>query len=152
MNSLLYKRIRAFSIDTSGCFFLMLLLLLGFPNLDQNIKMLISAGLMVAFYLLPYLLNTAQTFGKRTQRIRIMRKNGSKAGILRVILRDITKIALFFGTAGVYGIISLFVIDESGRGPTLHDAIFGTVVVDLDVHIDKRTGNFVPDSLKKRGL
>ena len=64
MNSLLYKRIRAFSIDTSGCFFLMFLLLLGFPNLDQNIKMLISAGLMVAFYLLPYLLNTAQTFGK----------------------------------------------------------------------------------------
>ena len=152
MNSLLYKRIRAFGIDTSGCFFLMMLLLLGFPDLNRNIKLGLAVMLMVLFYLFPYLFNTGQTFGKRSQRIKIIKKDGTKASILRILGRDTLKITLFFLTSGIYALISLFILDEAGKGPTLHDFIFKTKVQDIDYNINKNTSDFIPSSLKKKGI
>jgi len=152
MNSLLYKRIRAFGIDTSGCFFLMMLLILGFPDLNKNIRMGLAILLMVIFYLFPYLFNTGQTFGKRSQKIKVVKKDGSKASIFRIIGRDTLKVVLFFITGGIYGLFSLFILDESGKGPTLHDFIFKTKVLDLDYNINKNTSDYIPNSLRKKGI
>lgn len=141
------KRVRAFAIDTSG---VTLLLILSIP-LGQTIAQYVAISSVFIFYFLPYLISNGQTFGKRTQKIKIVNVDDSKAPLWKILLRDLFKVGLSIVTFGVYLVIAFFVMsDKTSR--TIHDYIFKTKVIDLS---PERINNNVlgtSESLRKRGL
>ena len=66
-----------------------------------------------------------QSIGKWATGLRIERKNGKRAGIVRVLVRHLIGYTLSFLTLGLGFIVAAF--NQQGRG--LHDFIAGTVVV-----------------------
>lgn len=147
------KRVRAFAMDTSPVA-IVLLLSAWMGGDNKLIPYLISGGAFIGFYFFPYMLKSSkgQTFGKRIQKIRIVKVDDTPVELWRVLLRDLFKLALSIGTFSVYLIVSFFVMNEH-TGRTIHDYIFKTKVIDLETP-QKKGGNVLgtSESLKKRGL
>lgn len=128
------KRVRAFAIDISGLSILVLLTALGLPQFDYR-PVVQGAILALGFFLiiiLPIILSKGQSFGKRTQKIKVVNMDGTDVNILILILRDVFKFVASTLTFGLYLIIAYFTLTEKMVSRTLHDYIFKTKVIDLD--------------------
>lgn len=141
------KRVRAFAIDTSG---VALLMILAIP-LGEVYAYLLAAFGFLGLYLVPYFISSGQTFGKRIQKIRVVRNDGSPVPVWHVLLRDVFKLVLSIGTFGVYGVISYFFLsDHTSRA--FHDLIFKTKVIDLEPPQGRDNYIGKGESMRKRGF
>ena len=113
------KRVRAFAIDTSG---VTIFLILSIP-LGWDIAKYVALGAVLIFYFLPYLLSKGQSFGKRTQKIKIVTVDELDVPLWRIFLREFFKVTLSVVTYGVYMIVAFFFLSEK-KGQTIHDYIF----------------------------
>ncbi|TVP85902.1 MAG: RDD family protein [Acholeplasmataceae bacterium] len=141
------KRVRAFAIDTSG---VALFTLLTLP-LGQIWSYIVFGVAFFGLYILPYFIANGQTFGKRIQKIKIVNADGSPAGLIRILLRDIFKLGASIGTFGLYLVIAFFVLSDKSS-QTIHDYLFKTKVIDLEGPQGK--DNFLGrgESMRKRGF
>lgn len=148
------KRLKAFSIDTSLSWLLLLLMALGFSNIyPYNL----TIGLVLHYLVLivPYFFSKGkgQNFGKRTQGIKVINyKTGEVPSIWILILREIVKETLILMTVAVYALIAGIISTGRRDGRTIHDFIFGTQVIypkklenerylnDLDVSRERMKG------------
>lgn len=146
------KRVRAFAMDTSP---VAIIAILSFwiPVEQPWIPYAIMGLGFFGFYFFPYFVKSSkgQTFGKRIQKIRIVKLDDMPIELWRVLLRDVFKIALSIGTFGAYLIISFFVMNEK-TGRTIHDYLFKTKVIDLEQPKGKEHILGTTESLRKRGL
>ncbi|MBE0700762.1 MAG: RDD family protein, partial [Acholeplasmataceae bacterium] len=143
------KRVRAFAIDTSGVM-IFVILAIAFPK--GIVQMLFISVPFLVFYLLPYFLSNGQSFGKRVQKIKIVKLDGSDAELPRVLAREIFKVGLSIFTAGVYLIVAYFFLSEKKDSRTIHDFVFKTKMIDLSQReYDDDYLNKTP-SIRKRGL
>lgn len=78
------------------------------------------------FVLLPMF--SGQSIGKMLAGIKIVRIDGRQAGPVKILLRQLLGYAITLLTGGLGFLLSLF--NRSGR--TLHDYLFGTVVIYAD--------------------
>ncbi|MFP4186952.1 MAG: RDD family protein [Acholeplasmataceae bacterium] len=147
MNPTFEKRVRAFAIDTSG---VALLAILAIPFSDVFGYVLVGLG-FIGLYFVPYLFSSGQTFGKRIQKIRVVRSDGRPIAVWHVLLRDAFKLFLSIGTFGIYAIISfIFLSDHASR--TIHDLIFRTRVIDLEPPQGRDNYIGKGESMRKRGF
>lgn len=128
------RRLRSFSIDTAMIFLIMLLLI---PfQIDQKYLKFIIIGV----YFLPncifYLFGTGQTFGKRIQKVKVVKyKPGNIIADYEIpiplflILREITKGVLIILSFGLYLFIAGIISTNNREGRTIHDFIFKTRVI-----------------------
>ena len=123
------KRIKAFSIDTSGTV-LLVFITLGFP-FDPDINGLFAVAFFVFGFFGFYFFSNGQSFGKRMQKIKIVRADGEKASIIRILAREIFKVGLSVATIGVYLLVSGLLFNEKKGKKALHDHLFRTKVIDL---------------------
>lgn len=150
------KRVRAFAIDTSGA---MILVILAIPMrstfeglLGSIITYTMILGGFIGFYFLPYFFSSGQSFGKRVQKIKIVDLNGNDLPLWKVLLRELFKVGLSVFTAGIYMVISFFVMSEK-TSRTIHDYIFKTKMIDLEVKPRGKDDYFgTSESLRKKGL
>lgn len=143
------KRVRAFSIDTSGVavFAILALAFNDYGHLSEYIVI----GAAILFYLVPYFISNGQSFGKRIQKIKIVKVDDTNAPLWLILLREIFKITLSVSTFGAYLVISFFVMsDKTSR--TIHDYIFKTKMIDLKPENYSNNVLGTSESLKKRGL
>ncbi len=128
------KRVRAFAIDISGLSILVILTALGVPQFEFR-AIVQGAILSVGFFLiviLPLIMTKGQTFGKRTQKIKVVKMDGTDANIWILILRDLFKFLASTLTFGAYLVLAYFTLTEKMVSRTIHDYIFKTKVIDLD--------------------
>lgn len=148
------KRLKAFSIDTSLSWLLLLLMALGFSNIyPWNL----TIGLVLHYLVLiiPYFFSKGkgQNFGKRTQGLKVINyKTGEVPSVWILILREIVKETLVLMTVTVYALIAAIISTGRRDGRTIHDFIFGTQVIypkklendryinDLDVSRERMKG------------
>ncbi len=145
------KRVRASAIDTAG---LMLAILLSIP-FDVLYRYIIIIGAALLVYIVPYFFNSGQTFGKRVQQIKVVRRDGSQAGVVRLILRELFKVGIGILTFGVYLVVAFFAMSEKVESRTIHDYIFDTKMIDLAKPTHRKKGDEgigISESLKKKGL
>ena len=145
------KRVRAFSIDTSGvALFSILSIPLGIYWAPLPYVVVLTA--FFGFNVLPHLLTPGQTLGKRTQKIKIVNLDGGDLSKLHVILRDLFKVVISIVTVGVYLIVAHFAMNEY-TGRTIHDYLFKTKVIDLEEKPQKKYEYMNrTESMRKRGL
>jgi uncharacterized RDD family membrane protein YckC len=141
------KRVRAFAIDTSA---VALVTILTLP-LERVLSIVIFSIAFFGFYFLPYFFSDGQTFGKRTQKTKIVKVDGSKAPLLLILARELFKLVLSIGTFGAYMVIAFFVLSDS-TSRTIHDYIFKTKVIDLEGPTGKDNYLGKSESMRKRGL
>ena len=144
------KRVRAFAIDTSGVALFTILampLFTVWKYLPHTVFGLAFFGL----YFFPHFLTPCQTFGKKIQKIKIVDLDGTTPSLLKIIGRDLFKVALSMVTAGVYLVISFFAMDEK-TSRTIHDYIFKTKVIDLEAPQGKYNYMNKTESMRKRGF
>ncbi len=149
------KRVRGFSIDTSLTF-LLIILLLGFP-VSVTVRQILLVVVMIGVYLVPYIICPGQTFGKRTQKTKIINNDGSDANVFKLLARDAFKVIVGIATFGIYLVVCVFLMDEKAGNRALHDKLFKTKVIDLNVKRNHRasgTNEYLnrSESLQKRGL
>jgi uncharacterized RDD family membrane protein YckC len=128
------KRVRSYAADVSGLAILTILTALGMPVFPGR-EYAQAAVMLVGFFLiiiLPMILSKGQTFGKRMQKIKVVKLDGTDASILILVLREIFKYGLGIATFGVYIIVAYFTLTEKHVSRTIHDYIFKTKVIDLD--------------------
>lgn len=145
------KRVRAFAIDTSGVALIGMISIFGISPVNElygQIFVLLGA---FGFYIFPYFFGTGQTLGKRVQKIKVVMKDDRKAPIWLLVLRDVVKVSLSIYSFGLYLIIATFSMN-SHVSRTIHDYIFQTKMIDLEVR-SKQTSFLGKSSLlKERGL
>lgn len=138
------RRIRAFSIDTSITFVCVLFLI---PlQINADIKKYLVFGIYILVAIVPYLFGTGQTFGKRVQKLKVV-KNTKELVItdpivpnrFYLVLRELTKCAFIIMTFGFYIIISAIIATNHEDGRTIHDYIFKTRVIPLTRYVTDRT-------------
>jgi uncharacterized RDD family membrane protein YckC len=144
------KRVRAFAIDTSGVA-LAGILAIGVSPQSETLSYVIFLGAAFFFYLFPYFRNTGQTLGKRVQKIQVVLKDGSKAPIWLLLLRDTTKILASVFSAGIYLMVCMFFMN-SHTSRTIHDYLFQTKMIDLEKRQGKDDILGRSSLLKDRGL
>lgn len=135
------RRLRAFSIDTSFAAVLVLILI-GFPSIDASIRQTLALVIYFGIFCLPNLLGKGQSFGKRIQKIAVV-KNTKELVITKkeipnrfyLLLRDFTKCLFILITFGFYIIIAAIVSTNRQDGRTIHDLIFKTRVVPLTKYV-----------------
>ena len=76
-----------------------------------------------------------QSIGKRMAKTEILLADHTKPSLLRLHLREITKWALGFLSAGIYFIIAFIVFNTRQDRRSPHDLLFGTEVVFKDTKI-----------------
>jgi uncharacterized RDD family membrane protein YckC len=144
------KRVRAFAIDTSGVA-LAGILAIGVSPQSETLSYVIFLGAAFFFYLFPYFRNTGQTLGKRVQKIQVVLKDGNKAPIWLLLLRDTSKVLASVFTAGVYLMVCMFFMNGH-TSRTIHDYIFQTKMIDLEKRQGKDDILGRSSLLKERGL
>jgi len=149
------KRVRAYAADISGAAVATIIVAFGFPGLEQWVKMLI---VFIAYFLtsiFPYFISKGQSFGKRIQKIKIVKIDGSDANLFILILRELFKTGLGIVTFGIYSIVAYFALTEKNVSRTIHDYVFKTKAIDLEKptkHDRKDHMLGTSESLKKKGL
>ncbi|MDD3171508.1 MAG: RDD family protein [Bacilli bacterium] len=138
------RRLRAFSIDTSFAFFLVLCLI-PIP-LDADIKKYLVGVIYFGVSLVPYLFGSGQTFGKRIQKIKVIKNTSELVPTKYVvpnrfylILREFTKCCFIIMTFGLYILVAGIVSTNREDGRTIHDFIFKTRVIVLTRYSTDRT-------------
>lgn len=107
------------------------------------------------YYIFGEVFRNGRTLGKRVMRIRVVREDGSRVGVLESVIRNVVRIVdLMPGTYG-FGIVAIWV---SPRARRLGDMAAGTVVIeepsrlfDLDVDARGELASLVRDYLSRRG-
>lgn len=149
------KRIKAYAADISGVVIIFMIVGFGFPSLHPTIKMLIVFFSYFLTSILPYFIAKGQSFGKRIQKIKVVKMDGTAANVFILILRELFKTVLSIGTFGIYSVVAYFALTEKFVSRTIHDYIFKTKVIDLEKpKRNKRHENIIgtTDSLRKKGL
>jgi|GEM_PF-939872 len=123
------KRIKAFSIDTSGTL-LLVFVTLGFP-FEPDVNGIFAAVFFFLGFFGFYFITNGQSFGKRIQKIKIVRYDGKKASIIRILFRELFKVGLSIATVGAYLLLSGLLFNEKKGKKALHDHLFRTMVIDL---------------------
>lgn len=149
------KRVRAYAIEISALALALIISSLGFSK-----KPFIQAGIILLVYLfvtiIPLVFSKGQSYGKRIQKIKIVKMDGTPVNPLILILRELFKTLLSLMTFGIYSVIAYFTLTEKEVSRTLHDYIFKTKVIDLDITKQKhdKEEHFLgkSDSIRKRGL
>lgn len=137
------KRVRAFAADMSGLVIVIIITALGLSTVPYREIIQISI-LSLTFFLLiilPHLLKSKQTFGKRIQQIKVVNMDDSECSSFKLILREIFKYTASTLTFGLYLIIAFFTLTENQVSRTLHDYIFKTKVIDLDHSVHNKRVN-----------
>lgn len=146
------KRVKAYAADLSGLALAFLVASFGISNMVAKISVVVLAYVLIS--ILPQFFSRGQTFGKRIQKIKVVKNDGSDASLILLIVREIFKTGVSILTFGLYSIIAFFFISEKHVSKTIHDYIFGTKVIDLAPQYRKNEGGFLDkgESMKKRGL
>ena len=76
-----------------------------------------------------------QSIGKRMAKTEILMADHTKPTLIRLHLREITKWALGFLTAGIYFIVAFIIFNTRQDRRSPHDLLFGTEVVFKDTKI-----------------
>lgn len=146
------KRLRALAIDSSGIS-IVLILALGFQPPAEWVRGILT-GAYAFFNFLPYFLWNGQTFGKFSQRIRVVKKDGSRVEIWRALLREILKMGFMIVTAGLYILLNSFFISDNGEKGALHDKLCGTKVIMLAPKQPEYKDDYLQktESIRRQGL
>ncbi len=145
------KRVRGFSIDTSLAFIL-IILVIGLP-FQPIVQQILVVVILICVYLLPYIISSGQSFGKRIQKTKVVNLDGSDVSILRLFLRESFKVLIGILTFGIYLVVCVFNMDERKQNRTIHDRIFNTMVINLDTKRYYKENYFNRNnSVEKRGL
>lgn len=147
------KRVRIYAIEISALAVAIIVSSLGFGGIP-----FLQAGIIVVVYMfvtiVPLLLSKGQSYGKRIQKIKVVKLDGTPVNPFILILREFFKTGLSLLTFGIYSIIAYFALTEKEVSRTIHDYIFKTKVIDLDTTKKKhnRDNHFLgtTDSMKKR--
>ncbi|MGD9886903.1 MAG: RDD family protein [Bacilli bacterium] len=144
------RRLRAYSIDSSLAFTLMVVCMIAIYNVNQITplgKFSIAMGCYFAAMIIPHLFSPGQTFGKRVQKLKIVKnyqelvpKTFIIPKLYLLILREIVKAALTFSTFGLYIFVAGIVSSGREDGRTIHDFIFKTRVIALTKYTSDRIG------------
>lgn len=145
------KRVRAFAIDTSGVALIGMISVFGISPVNELYGQIFVLFGAFGFYILPYFFGTGQTLGKRVQKIKVVMKDDKKAPIWLLVLRDIVKLTLSIYSFGIYLIIATFSM-SSHVSRTIHDYIFQTKMIDLEVRSKEKSFLGKSSLLKDRGL
>jgi uncharacterized RDD family membrane protein YckC len=152
------RRLRSYSIDTSFAFIIMVLIGILVFEVDSTsdtwkYALIIIAYLMV--YIIPNLISPGQTFGKRTQKMKVVYNFEGLVSSSYVVpsrfvlvLREVLKAGLTFISAGFYLIIAGIISTNREDGRTIHDFIFKTRVIALTRFSDERNERFVSSEMK----
>lgn len=148
------KRVQAFAADTSGLALLVILTSYGMPDFEFRslVQLLI---LLLGFFLiivLPILTKSRQTFGKRIQKIKVINMNDTNPGVIKLISREVFKYFLSIATFGVYLVIAYFALTEKEVSRTIHDYVFKTKVIDLNVPNKNNDGFLETKTMKDTRL
>src|SRR5690554_1707347 len=122
------KRVRAFAIDTSGVFITVILSLF----IPKPFNFILIGAAVLGFYIMPYFISNGQTFGKRVEKIKVVNLDGSDASIAKLLIREITKLALSFLTGGNYLVIVFFAVTEKEISRNNQYYNFKTKNIDLN--------------------
>ena len=150
------RRLRAYSIDTSLAFLLVLIVtfIIYDFKISYSIKYSIVAAIYLGVYIIPNLISPGQTFGKRVQKLKVIKNRGYEGKEYQVpsrfllVLRELRKAAFTIFTFGFYLIIAGIVSNNRSDGRSIHDFIFGTRVIALTRYSDERTERFVGEEMK----
>lgn len=144
------RRVRAFAIDTSGVFITVILSLF----IPKPFNFILIGAAVLGFYIMPYFISNGQTFGKRVEKIKVVNLDGSDASVAKLLIREITKLALSVLTFGIYLVVAFFAVTEKEVSRTIHDYIFKTKMIDLDTTKKHKTDPVLGkgEYAKKRGL
>lgn len=152
------RRLRAYSIDTSLAILLVILIIFSIYdlNLSNNLKNGIIAAVYLGVYIIPNLISPGQTFGKRVQKLRVIKNRGYEGREDQVparwllVLRELLKAAFTIFTFGFYLIIAGIASNNRRDGRSIHDFIFGTRVIPLTRYSDERTERVVVNEMIDR--
>lgn len=146
------KRVRAYAVELSALAIVVIVASLGISN--QYIKLAVIVLTYFLVSIMPLFLSKGQTFGKRTQQIKVVNLDGSEASNLKLILRELFKMILSLITFGIYSIIAFFTLTEKEVSRTIHDYLFKTKVIELNSKPQIKTDDFFgkTESMKKRGF
>ena len=138
------RRLRAFSIDTSLTAVLVLFTI--FFDIEADIKTYIWFAIYFGVALVPYLFGTGQSFGKRIQKIKIIKNTKELVPTtlevpnrFYLVLREFVKCIFIILSFGLYIFIAGIVSTNREDGRTIHDLIFKTRVVVLTRYVTDRT-------------
>lgn len=148
------KRVKAYSADISGAIIALIIVTFGFKDLIL-LKILIVSIAYASLSIFPYFISSGQSFGKRIQKIKIVKNDGSNANVFILILRELFKTSLSIATFGLYTVVAFFALTEKHSSRTIHDYIFRTKAIDLEKPIRKNNNDNIigtTESLRKRGL
>lgn len=152
------RRLRAYSIDTSLAILLVILIIFSIYdlNLSNNLKNGIIAAVYLGVYIIPNLISPGQTFGKRVQKLRVIKNRGYEGREYQVparwllVLRELLKAAFTIFTFGFYLIIAGIASNNRRDSRSIHDFIFGTRVIPLTRYSDERTERVVVNEMTDR--
>jgi len=157
MNNSYERRIRAFSIDLSMATVL-LFLLIGIASViegvDDGLKIGVAAS--IAYFgtlVIPNFFSRGQSFGKRTQKIKVVDvRTGEAAPLAMVVLRELFKAALLIVTVGFYIVVCGIMASSRKDGRVIHDLLFRTRVICLTRYASDREGTYIDQTpaMKKR--
>lgn len=148
------KRVKAYAIEISAVTVVLLIAAMGLGNDLLTIILVAATYLFVS--IIPIIASKGQSYGKRIQKIKIVKMDGTEASPLILVLREIFKTVASAGTLGLYMIAAYFAMTETHVSRTIHDYIFKTKVIDLEKakkpykHEDHFLGK--SESMKNRGL
>lgn len=145
------KRIKAFAVDTSLSFIILILMALGFSSIyPWNLYI----GLIFHYLVItvPYFFSKGkgQNFGKRVNGIMVVNaKTGEVPNVWILILREIFKETMILLTATLYAMIAGIISTGRQDGRTIHDFIFNTQVIMVKKPEDERYINNTIGSAKE---
>lgn len=121
------RRLRAYSIDTSLAFLLVILVIFTVYDLKMPewAKNSIVAAIYLGVYIIPNLISPGQTFGKRVQKLKVIKNSGYEGREYRVpsrfflVLRELLKAACTILTFGFYLLIAGIVSNNRRDGSPL---------------------------------
>ncbi len=117
-----------------------------FGGLLLAVYALFNFALIWGYYMLFELLWSGQTPGKRAAKIRVVRMDGSPAGLLEVVVRNLVRVIDFLPFGYGVGLVTMFL---NRRARRLGDFAAGTLVVKDrgEVSLDSLTGGTGPSGL-----
>ncbi len=145
------KRLRAFAVDTSLSFIILMLMALGFASI-YPFNLYIGLVLHYLVLTVPYFFSKGkgQNFGKRTNGMMVINvKTGEVPNVWILVLREIVKETLVLFTMVIYAVVAAIISTGRKDGRTIHDFIFNTQVVAVKKPEDERYLNNTLGSAKE---
>lgn len=124
------QRIEGFSLEFMAIFLSILFVI--FTSAAPFIRIMMVAFTYYFFTSFGTWFFPGQSIGKRWARTQVVTLKGQKPPWWIIHLRDLTKWALGFTTAGIYFVVAFIVFSYHPQKRTIHDFIFKTQVVLVD--------------------